>query len=113
MEYIEDIKKLGMDIVKTTVVDFVLYCGGFMATYLTLANILNLGFKILKITPEGKVVAVIENVVMVLTFVGGCVAEVAIDNEYGIRDKLDKEVLDFIKKVNDDKKAKLNAQTVQ
>lgn len=113
MEYAEDLKKIGIDIVKTTVVDFVLYWGGCFVTYITLANLVNLGFKILRITPEGKVVAVVGKVVMILTLVGGGVAEIAIDNEYGIGQKLDNEVLDFIKKVNADKKAKLNAQTVQ
>lgn len=113
MKYIEDIKKIGIDLVKTSIVDTILYWGGCFVTCVTLTSLVDLGLKILKITPEGKAIAMIGNVVMVLTLVGGAVAEWTIVNEYGIGKEIDEDIYQLIMKINSEKEAQLNTQTIQ
>lgn len=113
MKYIEDIKKVGIDFVKTLIVDNVLYWGGCVVTYITVTNLVDLGLKILKIMPEGKALAMIGKAVLVLTVVGGVVTEIAIVSEYGIGMELDEDVYQLSEKINSEKKAQLNTQKIQ
>ena len=108
MKYIEDIKKIGIDFVKTSIIDKVLYCGGWVVTYVTVTNLVDLGLKILKITPEGKALATIGKTVLVLSFVGGAVTEIAIVSEYGIGTEFYEDVYQLIEKINSEKKAQPN-----